>query len=140
MARVGQVIHGHGGLELRIETLEPDLLVMESSTEGAGGLPPMHFHPSQAERFAVQSGSVRAIVDGEERRYGAGGEFEVPVGTPHTMVAEGPTRMRWEVRPALRTAEFFERLHGGQAAKDPGAFLAEFSEEFRLVDTPAGDA
>lgn len=140
MAQVGQVIHGHGGLELEIVTLDDDLLVMESRSQGTGGLPPMHLHPSQAERFTVDEGSVRAIVDGDERRYSAGDTFEVPVATPHTMVAEGPTRMRWEVRPALRTAEFFERLHGGDAAKDPAAFLAEFSGEFRLVDAPPGDA
>jgi hypothetical protein len=107
---------------------------MESSTEGSGGLPPLHRHPSQAERFTVHEGSVKAIVAGVERRYGPGDEFDVPAGTPHTMVAEGPTTMRWEVRPALRTAEFFERLHGGEAASDPAAFLREFSAEFELVD------
>jgi quercetin dioxygenase-like cupin family protein len=132
MADAGQVIHGQDGLELRILTLEPELLVMESSSKGAGGLPPMHLHPSQAERFEVYEGTVRAIVGGSERRYGAGETFEVPAGTPHTMVAEGPTRMRWEVRPALRTADFFAGLHGGEAASDPAAFLKEFSAEFRL--------
>jgi quercetin dioxygenase-like cupin family protein len=132
MADAGQVIHGQDGLELRIVTLEPELLVMESSSRGTGGLPPMHLHPSQAERFEVYEGTVRAIVGGSERRHGAGETFVVPAGTPHTMVAEGPTRMRWEVRPALRTADFFERLHGGEAASDPAAFLEEFSAEFRL--------
>lgn len=136
MAQVGDVIHGHDGLELEIETLEPDLLVMESRSRGTGGLPPMHFHPSQAERFTVHEGQVRAIVDGDERTYSAGETFEVPARTPHTMVAEGPTRMRWEVRPALRTADFFERLHGGGAADDPAAFLDEFSAEFRLSEPP----
>jgi quercetin dioxygenase-like cupin family protein len=136
MAHAGQVIHGHDGLELRIEALEPELLVMESSSHGTGGLPPLHLHPSQAERFTVRDGTVRAVVDGAERTYGAGESFDVPAGTPHTMVAEGPTRMRWEVRPALRTADFFERLHGGDAAKDPPAFLEEFSAEFRLVSPP----
>src|SRR3954447_20528151 len=138
MAKVGDVIHGHDGLELEIETLEPDLLVMESRSRGTGGVPPLHFQPDQAERFTVHEGQVRAIVGGDERTYRAGETFEVGVGVPHTMVAEGPTRMRWEVCPALRTAEFFERLHGGGAAEDPAGFLEEFSAEFRLSDQPAG--
>ena len=136
MAHAGQMIHGHDGFELRLVSIAPELLAMEASYPGAGGLPPMHLHPSQAERFEVLEGSVRAVVDGVERRYGAGETFEVPAGTPHTMAAEGPARTRWEVRPALRTAEFFERLHGGDAAEDPPAFLAEFSAEFRLSDPP----
>jgi len=60
----------------------------------------------------VLEGAIRAIVGGTERRYGAGETLEVPAGTPHQMTSEGPARVRWEVRPALRTAEFFERLYG----------------------------
>ena len=51
------------------------------------------------------------------------------------MGAEGPARMRWEVRPALRTAEFFERLYGTgpDSARELGEkFFTEFSDEFRL--------
>jgi hypothetical protein len=47
--------------------------------------------------------------------------------------------MLWEVRPALRTAEFFERLYseGPDGARELGEkFFAEFQEEFRLA-TPA---
>jgi hypothetical protein len=52
------------------------------------------------------------------------------------MAAEGPTRTRWEVKPALRTAEFFERLYGegpGTAREMGQSFVAEFEPEFRLV-------
>jgi hypothetical protein len=52
------------------------------------------------------------------------------------MTAEEPTRMRWEVRPALRTAELFERLHAegpGSARADFGGFLAEFNDEIRFT-------
>jgi hypothetical protein len=52
------------------------------------------------------------------------------------MGAEGPARMRWEIRPAMRTAEFFERLYGEgpDSASEMGEdFFAEFSEEFRLT-------
>jgi hypothetical protein len=52
------------------------------------------------------------------------------------MAGDGPARVRWEVRPALRTAEFFERLNGDgpDSAEAMGAaFFEEFSEEFRLT-------
>ena len=52
------------------------------------------------------------------------------------MAAEGPTRTRWEVRPALRTAEFFERLYGDgpDSAREMGeGFVTEFEPEFRLA-------
>ena len=44
-----------------------------------------------------------------------------------------PARVKWEVRPALRTADFFEALYTGEAMKDPGAFLERFAAEFRLA-------
>jgi hypothetical protein len=41
----------------------------------------------------------------------------------------GPARTRWEVRPALRTADFFEVLLSGKADEN---FLQEFSDEIRF--------
>jgi quercetin dioxygenase-like cupin family protein len=123
-------------MRLRFVTVEPDELVMEATYTGEAGMPPNHLHPSQAERFEVLEGSMRAIVDGEERVYEAGDSFEVPLATPHQMAAEGPTRTRWEVRPALRTAEFFERLYGDgpDSAREMGeSFFGEFEAEFRLA-------
>ena len=81
---------------------------------------------------------MRTIIDGTERRYGPGETFEVPAGTPHQMVGEGPSRVSWEIRPALRTAEFFERLYGdgpdsASAAPSIAEFLAEFSDEIRFT-------
>jgi hypothetical protein len=79
---------------------------------------------------------MRTVVDGEERTYGPGEAFDVPPGTPHQMGADEPTRMRWEVRPAMRTAEFFERLYGEgpDSAREMGeGFFAEFEDEFRLA-------
>jgi quercetin dioxygenase-like cupin family protein len=140
LAEVGQTIEGFGGHTLLLiqtgaET-DGELLVMEASYTGDGGMPPEHLHPQQAEHFEVLEGTVRAIVGGEERVYGQGESFEVPAGTPHRMGAEEPTRMRWEVRPALRTAEFFERLYGTgpDSAREMGEeFLVEFEQEFRLT-------
>ena len=140
MAHAGQEIEGFGGMSLMLvrtgEETDGELLEMEATYSGEAGMPPEHLHPKQAERFEVLEGSVRAIVDGEERVYDVGESFEVPVGTPHQMAAQGPTRMRWEVKPALRTAEFFERLYGegpGSAREMGESFFAEFEGEFRLV-------
>jgi quercetin dioxygenase-like cupin family protein len=103
---------------------------MEGFYSGEGGLPPEHFHPRQDEHFEVLEGAVRAVVDGEERRYVAGEAFDIPAGTPHQMAGDGPARLHWEVRPALRTAEFFERAY----IDDPGDhFLETFAQEFRLT-------
>jgi quercetin dioxygenase-like cupin family protein len=140
MARAGQEIESPGGMKLRfIQTgaeTGGELLEMEAANSGDGSMPPMHLHPTQAERFEVLEGSMRAIVDGEERVYAQGESVEVPAGTPHQTGTEEPTRMRWEVRPALRTAEFFERLYGKgpDSAREMGeGFWAEFQPEFRLA-------
>jgi hypothetical protein len=45
----------------------------------------------------------------------------------------GAARIKWEVRPALRSADFFEELYTGAAAADPAAFLERYADEFRLV-------
>jgi Cupin domain len=136
VASAGQEINGAQGFVLRLVRIEPDVLEMEASYSGTAPMPPEHLHPSQAERFEVVEGSVRTIIAGTEKRLAAGEVFEVPAGTPHQMGAEEPTTLRWEVRPALRTAEFFERLYGDgpDSARAMGAdFLAEFSDEFRLT-------
>jgi quercetin dioxygenase-like cupin family protein len=141
MARAGQEIHGQEGMVLHLVRTGADtggeLLEMEASYSGTGGMPPEHVHPHQAERFEVLEGTMRTIIGGAEHRYGVGETFEVAPGTPHQMGAEGPARMRWEVRPAMRTAEFFERLYGdgpdsARNAASLAEFFAEFSDEFRL--------
>jgi uncharacterized protein YaiE (UPF0345 family) len=117
------------GMTLRIIRDDPEVLEMEAAYAGTGPMPPEHLHPSQAERFEVLEGTLRALIGGEERLYHAGDIFDVPAGTPHTMSATEPTRTNWQVRPALRTAEFFERLFSGE----PGDLLNDFSAEFRLT-------
>jgi mannose-6-phosphate isomerase-like protein (cupin superfamily) len=130
MAHEGQELAAPNGVRLSLVSIEDDLLEMEARYPGDGQLPPEHLHPRQDEHFEVLEGSIKAIVDGEERRYEAGDAFDVPAGTPHQMAAESEARFRWEVRPALRTAEFFETLYTGAAGPD---FLDEFKEEFRLT-------
>lgn len=131
MPREGEEL-GSDAFRLRFEQISDDVLVMEARYGGDGSLPPEHLHPVQEERFEVIDGAVRAIVDGAARRYEQGDAFTVPAGTPHQMTGDGPARMRWEVRPALRTAEFFETLLSGTPGPD---FLAEFSEEIQFTPT-----
>jgi mannose-6-phosphate isomerase-like protein (cupin superfamily) len=140
VAHAGQEIGNPGGINLLLvrtgDQTEGELLEMEATYPGDGSMPPMHLHPSQAEHFEILEGSMRTVIDGEERVYESGESFEVPANTPHQMGTDQPTRMRWEVRPALRTAEFFERIYGGAPGgpADLGAkFFAEFEDEFRLV-------
>lgn len=110
--------------------------------------PPTHYHPYQEERFEVISGTLRVIVNGEERNYGAGETLVVSPGTPHEMwVEEEGVRVDWQTRPALRTEKFFEAVWG--LAQDgkidekgrPGllqtAVVARaYANEFRLVGLP----
>ena len=130
VAHEGQELVGNNGFRLRLVRISDEVLEMEASYSGEGVLPPEHLHPRQDERFEVLDGAVRAVIDGEERRYVAGETFDIPAQTPHQMAGDGPATLHWEVRPALRTAEFFERAYSG----DPGAdFLETFADEFRLT-------
>ncbi|HEX8066389.1 MAG TPA: cupin domain-containing protein [Thermoleophilaceae bacterium] len=139
MAHAGQELRGPTGHVLRLvrtgEETGGELLEMEATWSGESeGMPPEHHHPSQDERFEVLDGALRTIVDGVERRYEAGESFVVPAGTRHQMTGDGPARARWEVRPALRTAEFFERLYGAAAGGGGGeGLLEEFAAEIRFT-------
>ena len=105
MPEPGQEIKRANGFVVRIVTLEDDLLEVEASYRGDAPLAQAHYHPSQDEHFEVLEGKIHAVVDGDERWYEEGETFDIPAGTPHQMAAEGPTRIRRQVRPALRTAE-----------------------------------
>ena len=128
MAQPGDV-YERPGIKLELLTVEPELLAMEAWYEGAGDLPPKHHHPNQDEHFTVLEGRVRTIIDGESRTYEQGESFDVPAKTTHQMGGDGPSHIRWEVRPALRTAEFFEIAYAGTADEN---FLEEFKNEFVL--------
>jgi hypothetical protein len=122
---------------LRLVSISPERLEMEARYSGEGGMPPVHLHPRQTERFEVLEGRMETVIGGEAATYEAGMTFEVPPGTAHQMRADGPARTRWEVTPALRTAEFFERMYTAppRNADEGAAFLEEFGDEFRLVSS-----
>ena len=133
MPHVGQELEGPGGQRLRFVQLTDELIEMEQRYSGEGAMPPPHLHPRQDERFTVLEGAVDTVIAGVERRFTAGQTFEVPAGTVHQMGGIGSARVRWEIRPALRSAQFFEDLYGGVAAQEGPAFLARYADEFRLA-------
>jgi quercetin dioxygenase-like cupin family protein len=140
VAQAGRVLEGPGGFRLHFVAIGEDLPEMEATYGRDGALPPEHLHPNQAEELVVLAGQVRAIVGGTERAYEVGERFDVPPRTPHQMTGAGPTRVRWQVRPAQRSAEFMERPYGGQpsdwTAEAVQEFLREFSDEIRLTQIP----
>ena len=138
MVHVGQELTGSGNILRFIRTAaetDGELLEMESTYREGAPWPAAHFHPSQDEHFEVLEGTVTTIIDGVESSHAAGETFHVPAGVVHQMVGEAGTRLNWQVRPALRTAEFFEGLYTGSAAArrgeefDLGAFLASHTDE-----------
>jgi mannose-6-phosphate isomerase-like protein (cupin superfamily) len=140
MPEVGQEITRANGFKVRIVRLEDEVLEVEAHYRGDAPLAQAHYHPSQHEYFEVLSGRIHAVIDGNEIWHDQGEKFDIPAGVTHQMAADGPTVLRWEIRPALRTAEFFERFYDyldngfpeGTTAQD---FLAEYSDVFRLTDS-----
>jgi hypothetical protein len=76
----------------------------------------------------------------------SGDSFDMPRGTPHKMWNSGGsvTRATWQVRPALRTEQFFTAVHEMRAAgatgkggmitmPAAGMIFNAFPDEFRLV-------
>jgi quercetin dioxygenase-like cupin family protein len=128
------------GQTVRRVSEDEELLVMESSYRASGAPAPAHFHPSQDERFVVLSGSVRAAVDGDERLLAEGDQLELPAGTVHEFGGhpEEDGTVRWEVRPALRTWEFMERMFGALEAaaegreEEAGFDIADYDDVFCL--------
>jgi len=135
----GQEIEGYDGFRLLLVRVDDDVLEMEATYSGEAGMPPAHRHPNQVERFEVLEGAMNTVIGGVERRYEPGEPFEVGRNVMHQMGADEPTRTRWEIRPALRTAEFFERLHGSgpdsaREAENIAEFLGEFAEEIQFTE------
>ena len=98
--------------------------------------PQAHLHPSQAERFVVESGAMRFVVDGDEITLRAGDELTVPAGAVHKArngMEEEPTTVLWQTRPALRTAEFFVTANQiGPDTLRQVLLVREYADVFRL--------
>lgn len=142
------------GMTLRIlrsaEETGGELLEMEAAYPAGSAAPPAHFHPHQEERFVILEGSMRAVVGGVRRDLAAGETLVLPAGTSHAMWNPGPgqARVSWQVRPALRTQEFFAVVfalaaRGGVNAQgvpgvlDLALLMPHFRPEIQVTSPPA---
>jgi glyoxylate utilization-related uncharacterized protein len=137
MGSVGDVYILGGHQRLTVVRLEPEVLEVSAEWEpsGAPQRPLPHRHPGQDEHFVVEAGELRAVVGEEEVVLRAGDTLDVPAGTVHAMwsTATGVTRARWEVRPALRTAEMWAEVTALSSPEEGQALLAKYAPEFELV-------
>ena len=110
------------GQTIRFVEESDDALVMESSYEPGGAPAPAHFHPAQEEIFTVLAGAIHTEIDGEARTLRDGDVLTIPAGTPHVFGGhpDESGTVRWEVRPPLRTREFFDGLFGALNAASEG--------------------
>jgi mannose-6-phosphate isomerase-like protein (cupin superfamily) len=149
MARAGDVFTLHDGERVTLRTTAADsngeLLEVEAEWAPIELEPPVHFHPEQDERFEVEAGELSVEIDGTTHVARPGEAIDVPRGAVHKMWNSGdvPTRATWQVRPALRTEDFFEAVHTVRASGrhgrngmltplGAGVVLREFHDEFRM--------
>lgn len=146
MAREGDVLKLQADQALTVVTAAADsggeLLEFDATWGPGTNKPFVHFHPSQDERFEVLEGELTVELDGETRTLAPGDVVAVPRGAVHSMwnAGEVGARARWQVRPALRTEELFEKIDAVQAAVAAGeppppgadAILETFAAELRL--------
>jgi quercetin dioxygenase-like cupin family protein len=90
-----------------------------------GGSPAVeHIHRAQGERFRVESGRIAFRLSGNEEIAEPGTEVSVPPGQRHFWWNAGDTdaEVNIELRPALRTEEFFDSFfrlaRQGKTGKD----------------------
>jgi mannose-6-phosphate isomerase-like protein (cupin superfamily) len=132
MAHAGQTIENpHSGERITFVSITDELLVMDDLWPHAGHRAVEHLHPEMEERWTVIAGRAAFRIGADELELGAGEWVTAPAGVPHLAwnPTEEPVRLRIEMRPALRWAEFTERLFGGEP---PAELLREFSREIAL--------
>jgi hypothetical protein len=146
MPRPGDAFQLHDGETVAVRALTPELLELDAEWAATEHKPPAHLHPSQSERFELREGELHVLLEGQQHVLRPGDSLEIPAGAAHAMWSSGPgiTRASWQVRPALRSAEFFAYVHALRAAGHTrkggvidlfaaGALLTSFRDEFRLT-------
>ena len=132
MPHEGQTVeNGATGERVTFVSITPELLVMDDVWPRPGHRAIEHVHPEMEERWEVVEGRAAFRIAGAERELGPGESVVAPPGAPHLAwnPADGPVRLRIEMRPALRWAEFTERLFRGDP---PAELLRESSREIAL--------
>jgi mannose-6-phosphate isomerase-like protein (cupin superfamily) len=126
-----------------------ELLEIRTDYRSNSTKPPLHFHPSQREHFEIIEGSMTVEINGKQRVYRAGEAFDIMEGTHHAMWNAGdvPTKVIWQIRPALNSQAFFETIWGlredGKVGRSGNpsllqiaVMMREYAREFRLVSPP----
>jgi quercetin dioxygenase-like cupin family protein len=149
MAEAGKTYKLTPSESVTVRLHDDEVLEVEGNYGPKGKPPPAHYHPEQDEHFEVIEGALRAKVDGEERLLEAGDTLDIPRGTPHQIWNDGEeaARVKWETRPAGRTADWFRSIDAlysdGTVDKDDrasplafGVLLKEYDDVFRLKAGP----
>ena len=126
------------------------LLVFDLFLPPGAKVPAGHAHPVQEERFTVLEGRMRFRLGRRALFANPGETLVIPAGAAHWFANPGPepSRARVEVRPALRTEEFFEaneamarsgRFFGTRLPRlsDLARVLLEFEREVSVPHVPA---
>jgi hypothetical protein len=79
-----------------------ELLRIETTNPPTGVAEPLHVHPRQESRAEVMAGTLRFVVDGQERRLGPGETIAIPAGVP---TSSQTTATRTPPRNARRACE-----------------------------------
>jgi quercetin dioxygenase-like cupin family protein len=108
-----------------------DVLTMITTWTRPGHRATEHIHPNMEERFEVLDGRAAFQIDGVEVEASAGSVIVVPSGRRHLAwnPTDSPVRLRVEMRPGLRWAEFTTRFFAGD---DPIQLLSEYADEVQL--------
>lgn len=127
------------------------LHAQEARYKPHSALPPYHCHPQQDERFQIIEGGLEFTIGGavsarsEVRVVKAGDEVPIARGVYHAArnPFDAPAIVRWETRPALRSAEMYRDLYqaaarhrGRPPLHEAAAILREYRNEFRLAKPP----
>jgi quercetin dioxygenase-like cupin family protein len=119
------------GEQIEIVSDGPDVLVMLATWTRPGHRAIEHVHPAMEERWTVLDGRAAFRVDGVAVDAAPGTVVVAPPGRRH--LAWNPTedvvRLRIEMRPPRRWAEFTTRLFGGE---DPALLLSQYPDEIAL--------
>lgn len=126
------------------------LFVFDLFLPPGGHVPARHAHPIQEERFTVIDGRMRFTFARRSIVAGPGESVDVPRGVAHWFENPGPgeSHARVEVRPALRTEEFFRANEAMARAghflgtrlprlSDLASVLLEFDREVSIPNVPA---
>jgi mannose-6-phosphate isomerase-like protein (cupin superfamily) len=127
-----RIVNEQTGEQITFVVDTAELLQMSVVWTRPGHRAVRHAHPGIEERWEILEGQAAIEVDGVLVEAGRGSRVTAPPGRPHLAwnPTEEPVKLRIEMRPALRWADFTRQLFSGE---DPVRLLRVFSEEIVLA-------